>query len=75
MHAPGCMPIYVVKSTDWFKKRALQKTNGLEIVGRKFVSSLVYRVVVETSGHTSVPNSKLSTPLPGVAGSLCSFVN
>ena len=28
------------KSTGWFKKRALQETNGLDI-GRKFASSLV----------------------------------
>ena len=48
-------------------KRALQETNGLDI-GSKFASSLwfCYRVVVETSGRTSVPNSKLSTPPGGL---------
>ena len=45
-------------------KRALKETNGLDI-GCKFAKSLVYnRVVVETKGRTSVPNSNLRTP-PG----------
>ena len=34
-------PIYMVKSTDWFLKNALQETNGLDI-GCTFASSLVY---------------------------------
>ena len=58
----------MVKSTNWFfkKKRALQETNGLDIGPRLqiFVFWFCYRarVVVETSGRTSVPNSNLSTP-------------
>ena len=35
------IPIYIVKSTDWFKKGVLQETNGLNI-GCKFTPSLVY---------------------------------
>ena len=58
------MPIYMVKSTDWFKKRAFQETNGLDIRQKLAFSLVSYRVVVKTSGRTSVPNSKLSTP-PG----------
>ena len=33
-----CIPIYMVKSTDWFKKRAA--ANGL-VIGCKFAPSLV----------------------------------
>ena len=35
-----CIPVYMVKSTDLFKKKALQETNGLDI-GCKFASYLV----------------------------------
>ena len=47
------------RPTDWFKEGPFKKTNGLDISRLLWFS---YRVVVETSGRTSVPNSKLSTP-------------
>ena len=68
----GYQVLMHAKSTDWFLKRALHETDGLDI-GRKFASSperllcFSYRVVVETSDHTSVPNSKLSPPLRACA--------
>ena len=37
-----CILIYMVNSTHWFKKSALQETSGLADVGCKFASSLVY---------------------------------
>ena len=44
-------------------KRVLQEANDF-VIGCKFASSLVLWVELETSGRTSVPNPKLSTP-PG----------
>ena len=43
-------------------KRVLQEANGLVIGCNLRLLWFSYRVVVETSGRTSVPNPKLSTP-------------
>ena len=52
----------MVKSTDWFKKGpSISKWFSYRLQICVF-SGLVIWVVVETSGRTSVPNPKLSTP-------------
>ena len=45
-------------------KRVLQEANGLVSGLQMRLPWFCYRVVVETSGRTSVPNPKLSTPPP-----------
>ena len=71
----GCQKVLMhpnlhVKSTDCFKKKkggVLQETNGYTKVANLRLLWFSYRVVVETSSRTSVPNSKLSTT-PGFHG-------
>ena len=59
-----CIPINMVKSTDWFKKGPSRNKwfrHSLQIY-----VWFSYRVVIKTFGRTSVPNSNLiylSTPL------------
>ena len=65
----------MVKSTDWVKKKKKRKEKKKGPFKKQMVKTSVayfrilwfsYRVVVETSGRTSVPNSNLSTPPPRV---------
>ena len=49
------------KSTDLFIKNTLQETNGLDLGCKFLLLWFSYRMVVETLGRTSVPNSNLST--------------
>ena len=63
------IPIYMVKSTDWFtngpSRNKWFRHRRLQIC----VLWFSYRVVVETLGRTFVPNSKLSTPQAKIRGS------
>ena len=57
----GCQKVLMHPNLHCKKHWLVQETNGF-YKGSKFASSLVYRVVVKTSGRTSEPNSKWSIP-------------